>query len=559
MTAFQSKIAGLKFLDPACGSGNFLTETYILLRRLENEVLNELQGGQIVFGEAFNPIQVSIGQFYGIEINDFAVTVAKTALWIAESQMMRETEDIVHVRLDFLPLKSYANIIEGNALKTDWESIVSKHELNYIMGNPPFIGARWMDKEKKNELFSIFGPNWKNAGNLDYVCCWYKKSAEYMKNTTIQAALVSTNSIVQGESVANLWKPLLASGLQINFAYRTFRWDSEAKIKAHVHCVIIGFSTVKINCLKRIYMSDRYVIAQNINGYLLDADNICIEKRMKPISKVPEINLGGQAIDNGNFVLTQEEKDELLAAEPQSAPLIRHYMMGKDFINRTPRYCLWLQNCDPALLQKCPKVIKRVKNVKEFRLKSTRANTLKAALTPTLFGQPFECQTDYIAIPKVSSENRRYIPIDFLSPEIIPGDKLFTMQHASMYEFGILTSNVHMAWMRAVCGRLKSDYSYSNTIVYNNFPWPNPTDEQRKKIERSAQAILDARKLYTNSSLAELYDELIMPLELRKAHQQNDRAVLQAYGFSVKDTTEESCVAELMKLYQQVVKRNELF
>lgn len=519
---------------------------------MENEVLNELQGGQIVLGEALNPIQVSIGQFYGIEINDFAVTVAKTALWIAESHMMKETEAIVHMDLDFLPLKSYANIIEGNALKINWESVVPKHELNYIMGNPPFVGARWMDKEKKNELFSIFGANWKNAGNLDYVCCWYKKSAEHIKDTTIQAALVSTNSIVQGESVANLWKPLLDSGLQINFAYRTFRWDSEAKIKAHVHCVIIGFSTEQINCPKRIYMSDQYIIAKNINGYLLDADNICIEKRMKPISKVPEINLGGQAIDDGNFILTQEERDELLVAEPQAAPLIRHYMMGKDFINRTPRYCLWLQNCDPTLLQKCPRVMKRIRNVKEFRLKSPRANTLKAALTPTLFGQPFECQTDYIAIPKVSSENRRYIPIDFLSPEIIPGDKLFTMQHASTYEFGILTSNVHMAWMRVVCGRLKSDYSYSNTIVYNNFPWPDSTDEQRRKIEQTGQAILDARKLYPNSSLANLYDELTMPPELRKAHQQNDRAVMQAYGFSIKDTTEESCVTELMKLYQKM-------
>lgn len=552
LNAFQKRIASLKFLDPACGSGNFLTETYISLRRLENEILNELQGGQIVLGEAFNPIQVSIEQFYGIEINDFAVTVAKTALWIAESQMMRETEDIVHMSLDFLPLKTYANIVEGNALKIDWESVVSKRKLSYIMGNPPFIGARWMDKEKKNELLCVFGADWKNAGNLDYVCCWYKKSADYIKDTPIQAAFVSTNSIVQGESVANLWKPLLDSGLQIVFAYRTFRWDSEAKMKAHIHCVIIGFSFVRTNGLKRIYMSDGYINAKNINGYLLDADNIYVEKRMKPISKVPELTLGGQAIDDGNFVLTKEEKDELLTVEPQAAPFIRYYMMGKDFINRSPRYCLWLKDCEPTLLHKCPQIMKRVKNVKEFRLKSARVNTLKAAQTPTLFGQPFECQTNYIAIPKVSSENRRYIPIDFLSSEIIPGDKLFTMQHASMYEFGILTSNVHMAWTRAVCGRLKSDYSYSNTVVYNNFPWPNPTAEQREKIKQTAQAILDARNLYPDSSLADLYDELTMPSELRKAHQQNDRAVMQAYGLSIKDTTEESCVTELMKLYQQL-------
>ena len=555
LSDFQIKLSELKFLDPACGSGNFLTETYISLRRIENEVIKLLidckkgtSEGQIILGST-NPIKVSIGQFYGIEINDFAVTVAKTALWIAESQMMKETEDIVHMALDFLPLKSYANITEGNALRIDWESVIPKKELNYIMGNPPFVGARIMSASQKNDLISVFGKI-KNVGNMDYVCSWYKKAADFITSTMIRTALVSTNSVSQGEQVANLWKPLFESGVHIDFAHRTFRWDSEAKIKAHVHCVIIGFSKAFDDRDKIIYVDDRVQIAENINGYLLNGQNIFIEKRMQPISNVSHINLGGQPIDDGNLILTLEEKEELLKAEPQATPFLRPYMMGKDFINRTPRFCLWLVGADPMLLRKCSLVMKRISEVKKFRESSNRSNTLKAAQTPTLFAQPFECKTDYIAIPKVSSENRRYIPMDFLSSEIIPGDKLFVMQNASMYEFGVLMSNVHMAWMRTVCGRLEMRYSYSNTIVYNNFPWCNPKPEQKEKIEQTAQAILDARSLYPDSSLADLYDELTMPPELRKAHQQNDRAVMQAYGFSVKDMTESKCVAELMKLYQ---------
>lgn len=550
LNAFQAKIANLKFLDPACGSGNFLTETYISLRRLENEILNELQGGQIVLGEALNPIQVSIGQFYGIEINDFAVTVAKTALWIAESQMMKETEDIVHMDLDFLPLKSYANIVEGNALKADWESVIAKNELNYIMGNPPFVGARWMGASQKEDVKRVFGNKWKNVGDLDYVGCWYKKCTDLIKNTDIRCALVSTNSITQGAAVANLWKALFEDGVHIDYVHKTFQWDSEAKIKAHVHCVIVGFS-VSSKVGKKLIFNDGYSVeAKNINAYLLDADNVFIERRTRPICDVPEIFLGGQPIDDGNLILTSEEKDELLKAEPQAEQFIRSYMMGKDFIDRKNRYCIWLVGVSPDEVKKCPKIIERIKRVKQFREASTRENTKKSAATPMVFAEIKECKTDYVALPKVSSQNRRYIPIDYLKADIIPGDKLFVLQGSGLYHFGVLTSNVHMAWMRAVCGRLKSDYSYSNTIVYNNFPWPAPTDEQRKKIEQTAQAILDARSLYPNSSLADLYDELVMPQELRKAHQQNDRAVMQAYGFSIKDTTEESCVAELMKMYR---------
>ena len=551
---FQKKLSELKFLDPACGSGNFLTETYISLRRLENDILKELNQGQIVFGDfgVYNPIQVSISQFYGIEINDFAVTVAKTALWIAESQMMKETEDVVHMQLDFLPLKTNAYIVEGNALHVNWEQVVPKNELSYIMGNPPFVGARYMSKEQKEDVISIFGKEWKNVGNLDYVTCWHKKASDLMKGTSIKTALVSTNSISQGEAVTDLWKPLFDMGVHIDFAHRTFRWDSEAKLKAHVHCVIIGFSEGTDNGKKLLFSSGRPQVVKNINGYLLDAENVFIDKRQKPISDVPSIVLGGQAIDDGNLVLSDEEMQALVDAEPLAKQFIRPYMMGKDFINRKPRYCIWLVDADPSVLKKCTQIMERVRNVEKFRLASQRASTLRAAQTPTLFASIVECTNTYVAIPKVSSENRRYIPMDFLSGEIIPGDKLFTMSDATLYHFGVLTSNVHMAWMRAVCGRLKSDYSYSNTIVYNNFPWCSPTPEQMGKIEQTAQGILDARNLYPDSSLADLYDPIAMPPQLRKAHQLNDKAVMQAYGFPIKDFTESDCVAELMKLYKEL-------
>lgn len=421
------------------------------------------------------------------------------------------------------------------------------------MGNPPFVGARWMGKEQKDDVLEIFGAKWPGVGDLDYVCCWYKKATDYIKDTHIRCALVSTNSITQGGAVANLWKPLMEDyGVHIDFAWRTFRWDSEASIKAQVHCVIVGFSLCPSTKQKIIFSSvESAKVASTINGYLLDAPNIFIEKRMKPISDVPEICLGGQPIDDGNLTLTEEEKDTLLKKEAQAEPCLRFYMMGKDFIDRKPRYCLWLKGIDPSIIRKCPEVLRRIENVRTFRLASNRTSTIKAAGNPMLFGAPFECSSDYVAIPKVSSENRHYIPMDYLSKDIIPGDKLFTMQEASLYHFGIMESNVHMAWMRAICGRLKSDYSYSNTIVYNNFPWPTPSEEQKAKIEQTAQAILDARALYPDSSLADLYDELTMPIELRKAHQANDVAVMAAYGFP-KTYTESDIVAALMKKYKDL-------
>ena len=550
--AFREKLSNLTFLDPACGSGNFLTETYISLRRLENTALKLIYNNQIVY-EFGDVIKVSISQFYGIEINDFAVTVAKTALWIAESQMMKETEEIINTNLDFLPLKSYANILEGNALRTDWETVVPKDKLDYIMGNPPFVGARLMGKEQKDDLFDVFGAKWKNAGNLDYVSCWYKKAADLMKDTHIRTALVSTNSVSQGESVAILWKPLFEDGVHIDFAHRTFRWDSEASIKAHVHCVIIGFSIAPCNKPKVIYSAERPLIVDNINAYLVDADNVFVESRTNPLCDIPKIGIGNQPIDGGNYLFSLEEKNEFVKKEPLSEKWFKPWYGAQEFINQDPRYCLWLGECSPNELRKMPECLKRLQAVREFRLTSKRAATLKLADTPTRFQTENFPKSEYIVIPEISSEKRKYIPIGFMTPDVMCSNRVKISENATLYHFGVLTSNVHMAWVNAVCGRLKSDYCYSVNIVYNNFPWPTPTAEQKKRIEETAQAILDARALYPDCSLADLYDELTMPPELRKAHQANDKAVMQAYGFWGKLNTESACVAELMKMYQKLV------
>lgn len=548
---FQNKLAGLKFLDPACGSGNFLTETYISLRRLENEAIKlTIDKGQLMF-DTGDVIRVSIGQFYGIEINDFAVTVAKTALWIAESQMMHETEEIISKNLDFLPLKSYANIVEANALRIDWENVVPKSELNYIMGNPPFVGARLMSDGQKADVFSVFD-GVKNNGNLDYVSCWYKKAADLMTGTEIRTALVSTNSITQGEQVAILWKNLFQSGVHIDFAYRTFIWDSEASSKAHVHCVIVGFSKAKNNAPKRLLDNGVTKIVKNINGYLVEADDVFIESRTKPICSVPEIGIGNKPIDGGFYLFTEDEMIEFIKKEPLSKPYFKLWYGSQEFINRKPRYCLWLGDCSPRVLRSMPECLKRVENVRNFRLSSKSEGTRKLADNPTRFHVENMPQSTYIVIPEVSSEKRRYIPMGFMMPEVLCSNLVKIIPNATLYHFGVLTSNVHMAWVRTICGRMKSDYRYSKDIVYNNFPWCNPTPEQKALIEQTAQSILDARALYPDCSLADLYDEVTMPPELRKAHQANDRAVMKAYGFDVKTMTESSCVAELMKMYKRL-------
>ena len=562
LRSFQMRLAGLTFLDPACGSGNFLTETYISLRRLENEVLFLLQRGQIAFGDggAFNPIQVSIGQFYGIEINDFAVTVAKTALWIAESQMMKETEDIVHMSLDFLPLKSYANIAEGNALRLDWEGIVSKYELDYIMGNPPFVGYSLQSKEQKDDILSIYvdekGKPYKTSGKIDYVSGWYFKAAQLMQNTAIRTAFVSTNSITQGEQVAGVWKPLYDRfGIHIDFAHRTFRWDSEASLKAHVHCVIVGFSIAENQQKKRLYTSERMQIVENINAYLLDAPLVFVESRNRVIADVPKMVYGNKPVDGGNLIIEASEYDDFIKREPLAQKYIKRLVGAREFINGELRWCLWLVGVSPAELRHMPAVMERIEKVKKMRENSPDEGARKLALTPAQFRETNN-PPSAIVVPCHSSQNRRYVPMDFIDDSIVVTNAVLFIPAASIYHFGILTSNVHMAWMRAVCGRLKSDYRYSKDVVYNNFPWPTPTDEQKAKIEQTAQAILDARALYPDCSLADLYDEVAMPPELRKAHQQNDRAVMQAYGFDIKTTTETTCVADLMRMYQALTERS---
>ena len=550
LDAYHDKLASLTFLDPACGSGNFLTETYLSLRRLENEAIRERHHGQMMMGEFLNPIKVSIQQFYGIEINDFAVTVATTALWISEAQMLAETERIIHQDIDFLPLKSYTNIHEGNALRTDWETVVPKDHLNYIIGNPPFVGYAYQSIEQKDDLTNMM----KGFGNnIDYVAGWYYKASELIQNTTIRCALVSTNSITQGEQVAAIWKPMFEKfGIHFDFAYRTFRWDSEASLKAHVHCVIVGFSNV--NVPKVIYDNDKQKKVENINAYLADAPDVFIENRKKPISNVPEMTKGSSPVDGGNLIIEAEDYDVFIQNEPLATRYIHRFVGAREFLHDLPRYCLWLEGASPKELANLPLVKGRIAKVRDFRLASTKAATRKFADIPARFMEIRQPEGDYIIVPRVSSENRRYIPMGFMNKDVICSDSNIMIPEITIYHFGVLESNVHMAWMRTVCGRLKSDYRYSNTIVYNNFPWPTPSEEQKKKIEQTAQAILDARALYSDSSLADLYDELTMPVELRRAHQDNDRAVMHAYGFDVKTMTESQCVAELFKLYQELTK-----
>lgn len=554
LRAFQDKLASIVCLDPAAGSGNFLTEGYLQLRKLENRVIMDLSGGQVVLGLAANPIKVQISQFYGIEINDFAVTVARTALWIAENQMMKETEDIVHMTLDFLPLKTNANIVEGNALLIDWESVVPKDRLTYIMGNPPFVGATMMNEVQKKEAVSIFGKI-KLSNSIDYVGAWYFKAAELIDGTSIHVAFVSTNSITQGEQVAPLWGTLFDKyDIKINFAYRTFIWDSEASLKAHVHCVIIGFSTANASRKRKIiYSEEGAENASNINAYLIDGPDVVISSRSKPISDVPPMYLGNKPSDGGNLILTEEEKDEILKEEPSLAKWIHPYIGAVEFINNKIRYCFWLVDITAHEMRSSRELMKRITAVKEMREKSSAAPTREKANVPHLFFFISQPETNYLLVPSTSSENRRYIPIGFMPPSTIASNAATIVANATLYHFGVMTSNVHMSWVRAVAGRLKSDYRYSNSVVYNTFPWPEPNAEQKAAIEKAAQGIIDARNRYPNDSLADLYHETTMPQDLRKAHQANDAAVMKAYGMPIKETDEASCVAWLMRLYQEKI------
>ncbi len=540
LLALQAEMASRKFLDPACGSGNFLTETYICLRRLENLIIAALQKGQGEFDLGLS-IRVSIAQFYGLEINDFAVAVAKTALWIAESQMKEETAAILHREPDYLPLKDNANIVECNALRTEWP------RTDFIIGNPPFLGysSPGMTAESKADMAALF----PKAKFLDFVCCWYKKAAALMQGTDTRCAFVSTNSITQGEQVAPLWKDL---NCEIDFAHRSFIWDNEATEKAHVHCVIIGFhaNAAKVSCPKIIFDNGKAIPAKHINGYLMDADDAYIDC-LKPVcDDVPQMSNGSKAVDGGNLFLTPEEKKTLLKSYPAIAPFILRASGSDEYVNGIERWCLWLVDASPAQLRACPPVMERIRAVRDFRLSSSKEYTRRSAERPTLFQQIRQPEAPFIIIPRVSSENRRYIPMGFLQPNVVPTDLAHFVPNATPYHFGVLTSLPHMAWTRATCGRLESRYRYSAKLCYNSFVWPTVTDEMREKISATAQGILDARAAHPDCTLADLYDPLTMPPDLRAAHEANDRAVLAAYGLA-PDTPEPEIVAHLFKLYAE--------
>ena len=546
---YQDKLSKLKFLDPACGSGNFLTETYLSIRRLENRVLEAMgKEGMLWFGEEFSPIKVKIDQFYGIEINDFAVAVARTALWIAESQTMKETEHIVGRPIDYFPLKENPNIVEGNALRIDWNEVVSAAELDYIMGNPPFLGLSLRTTEQQEDMRTVFCDN-ERAGRLDYVACWYRRAADYIKCSKIQVAFVSTNSIIQGEQVPILWQDLFNKGVIINFAYRTFSWSSEASQKAHVHCVIIGFALFSRK-EKMIIENEIKHVVTHINGYLIDSDNIFIELRGKAKPGMPKLVQGNKPWDGGNLILTVEEKNKLISSYPETEHLIREYIGSFEFINGRKRYCLWLKDVSPKAYRHIPFIMNRLAGCAEVRRQTKTIAVQAQAETPMLFSQIRQPDTDYILVPETSSSARKYIPIGFMSKYVIASNSTLVASDAGLDLFAVMTSSVHMYWMKVICGRLKSDYRYSPS-VYNNFPWPTSTAAQKEKIKQTAQEILDARNLYPDCSLADLYDENTMPVELRRAHQANDKAVMEAYGFN-PSMSESQIVAELFKMYQKM-------
>ena len=488
----QDKIASLKFLDPACGSGNFLTETYICLRRLENEILKELLGTQITLGELVDPIKITIQNFYGIEINNFAVVVAQTALWIAELKMKRETEEIVHKGLDLFPLKSYPNIIQANALHVDWKNFAP--DVDYIISNPPFVGRRYRSVEKQSEVARFF-----KYKDIDYVACWYHLAAKIMKGTKIKSAFVSTNSITQGEQVAPLWKKLFDEyDMQIIFGRRTFKWDSESFHKAAIHCVVVGMCDKNLSVDKKIFEGEEIFPAQNINPYLVDAPTVFVENRAKHLQDfVPKICNGNVPLDGNALKIEAKDYDDFIKHEPRAKKFIKRLIGGRELLYNELRFVLWLVNASPDEIRKMPLVMKRVKLCKKNRLAMKDKSTQKLAETPTTFRDTLN-PSNYIALPMVSSENRRYIPMAYFNGDTIPTNQVQIIPGAEIYHFGILTSSIHMSWMRAVAGRLEMRYRYSGSVVYNNFVWCRPTEEQKNLIEQTAQNILDVRKKYRN-------------------------------------------------------------
>ena len=551
----QDKISKLTFLDPACGSGNFLTETYKTLRQLENEILEELRGLNVDLPA--DPVKVSINQFFGIEIDPFAAAVAQVAMWIAENQMLQQTENYIGKNLNAFPLKNYAKIVCANALRVDWLKVFDKDapdKFDYIIGNPPFVGARMKSAAQAADIQLVFD-GWQNVGNLDYVTCWYKKAADFIAGTNIRCAFVSTNSVCQGDQVGALWKNLFAAGVHIDFAHRTFKWLSDSDNMAHVHCVVVGFSVAHNDKPKLIFDGDRVHVATNINAYLVDGENIFVESRNTPLQEgVPEIVFGSMPNDGGNLIIEVDDLDYFLQHEPSAEKYIHSYIGAKEFINSLKRWCLWFEDVPLDEIKKMPLCWERVEAVKNYRLASKRAGTRASAATPQLFQEIRQPTTNYILVPRVSSERRHYVPIAFMSPNVIVSDAVHVVPAAQIYHFGILTSSIHMAWVRATAGRLESRYRYSAKVVYNNFPWCAVTARRRQMIEETAQKILDVRAKFDGWTFAALYDPQTMPDELRLAHKANDYAVALAYGFEDFWTDEAAIVAELMKLYRRLTR-----
>lgn len=565
---FHNKISQMKFLDPACGCGNFLIITYRELRRLEFEIL-KMKLSRMVYAQRTilnNPlekeIRVSVEMFYGIECEDFPCQIAQVGMWLMDHQMNNIVAD--HFGLPFvrLPLTESATIVKGNALRLDWEEIVPKCELSYILGNPPFIGARMMAQggQQKREVEDTFG-NIQDVQDLDYVTCWYKKAVQYIQNTQIEVSFVSTNSICQGSQVPILWNVLLNEyNIHINFAHQTFKWSNEAKGKAAVYCVIVGFSLH--NRKKKWLFSYKDAKAEpvenivpNISPYLLSGINYFVTAQKKTLCDVPEMKFGSQPRDGGYFILTPEDRDEILTSEPTLDQVIKPYFGANEFIKGKMRYCIWLHN-EPFEIIKNSKILKeRIASVEKFRLESKAKTTRSYAKVPAIFAQIAHPYTDYLIVPRVSSQNRRYIPIGFMDQNAIASDAVQIVPNATLYHFGVLTSIVHMAWMRVVGGRLKSDYRYSKELVYNTFPWPEVDDRQKAAIEVAAQTVLDERRKYPGANLADLYDPILMKTtSLFEAHQKLDRVVMMAYSYSFKDSTEANCVADLMERYQYLIK-----
>ena len=551
---FHRKLSEMKFLDPACGCGNFLIVTYREIRLIEIEIMSLLDDGKIVrsFLDISNEFTINVDQFYGIEIEEFPCLIAQVGLWLVDHQMNVQLSEKFGYYYDRLPLKKSPTIILGNALLLEWESIVPKRDLHYIIGNPPFIGARLMSTNQKREIEDLWGDT-KGVGNLDYVSGWYKKTADYIKDTPIKAALVSTNSITQGEQATLLWKPLFSNyKIGIDFAYRTFKWGNDAKSNAAVHCVIVGFCA-NATGKKVIFSEDGQAReARNINQYLVDSESIFVDSRTKPLSLVSEMVFGNMALDDGNFILDDQEREDIVSEFPFANEWIKPFIGSKEYINGLSRWCIWLENINPQEIQNCKPILDRIKRVREFRKNSKRQATVNLSNYPTLFAEIRQPDKPYILVPRVSSEKRKYIPLGFLDPNVIASDSTLMIPNADYYEFGILTSIVHMIWVNAVCGRLKSDYRYSKDIVYNNFPWPIVTEKLRGEISLAGKLIIDIRASYEGNSLASLYDPLIMPKKLLKSHEALDKLVLSAYGIK-SGTSDDKVFIELLNRYKSLV------